>query len=76
MSLLALIVSFVSSNANVLLISLVIVGFSYGSIIAVYPVAVIKIFGEEYSSQIYGRVHRLGVLLDWLAHGWRDCFTN
>ena len=71
MSVLVLIVLVASSNAFVLLISLVFVGFSYGSIIAVYPVAVIKIFGEGSSSQIYGRVFTAwglaGLAGPWLA---------
>ena len=71
MSVLVLMVSVASSNAFVLLIFLVLVGFSYGSIIAVYPVAVIKIFGEKSSSQIYGRVFTAwglaGLAGPWLA---------
>jgi OFA family oxalate/formate antiporter-like MFS transporter len=71
MSVLVLMVAVASSNAFVLLISLVLVGFSYGSIIAVYPVAVIKIFGEKSSSQIYGRVFTAwglaGLAGPWLA---------
>ena len=73
MSVLVLMVSVASSNAFVLLISLVLVGFSYGSIIAVYPVAVIKIFGEVSSSLIYGRIFTAwglaGLAGPWLA-GW------
>ena len=52
MSVFVLMVSVVSSDAFVLLMSLVSVGFSYGSIIAGYPVVVIKIFGEVSLSQI------------------------
>ena len=70
-SVLVLIVMVSSSNEFVLLTSLVFVGFSYGSIIAVYPVAVIKIFGEVSSSQIYGRVFTAwglaGLAGPWLA---------
>ena len=73
MSVLVLMVSVASSNAFLLLISLVLVGFSYGSIIAVYPVAVIKIFGEVSSSLIYGRIFTAwglaGLAGPWLA-GW------
>ena len=73
MSVLILMVSVASSNAFVLLITLVLVGFIYGSIIAVYPVAVIKIFGEVSSSLIYGRIFTAwglaGLAGPWLA-GW------
>ena len=73
MSVLVLMVSVASSNAFLLLISLVLVGFSYGLIIAVYPVAVIKIFGEVSSSLIYGRIFTAwglaGLAGPWLA-GW------
>jgi OFA family oxalate/formate antiporter-like MFS transporter len=73
MSVLVLMVSVASSNAFLLIISLVLVGFSYGSIIAVYPVAVIKIFGEVSSSLIYGRIFTAwglaGLAGPWLA-GW------
>jgi OFA family oxalate/formate antiporter-like MFS transporter len=70
-SALVLTISAASSNALLLLISLILVGFCYGSIIAVYPVAVIKLFGEASSSRIYGRVFTAwglaGLLGPWLA---------
>ena len=71
MSALVLTISAASSNALLLLISLMLVGFSYGSIIAVYPVAIVKLFGEASSSRIYGRVFTAwglaGLLGPWLA---------
>lgn len=59
-----------------LLGTLTAVGFSYGAIIAVYPVAVLSIFGLASSSRIYGRVFTswgfVGVLGPWLAGYFYD----
>jgi len=61
--------------ASVLLLSLV--GFSYGSIIAVYPVAIASFFGDK-GPQAYGQVFTAwgfaGLLAPWIAglmYDWR-----
>ncbi len=58
-------------DARWLLAGLVVVGFSYGAIIALYPVAVIAHFGAQASSRVYGRVFTawglVGLLGPWLA---------
>lgn len=63
-------------TALLLLCILTIVGFSYGAIIAVYPVAVLAIFGSAASSRIYGRVFTswgfVGLLGPWLAGYFYD----
>ena len=63
------------AEAAVLLLSLV--GFSYGSIIAVYPVAIASCFGER-GPEAYGRVFTAwgfaGLLAPWsagLIYDWR-----
>lgn len=56
-----------------LLGSLVIVGYSYGAIIAVYPVAISDIFTAEASPRIYGQIFTAwgvaGLVGPWLS-GW------
>ncbi len=55
------------------LAGLALIGFSYGALIAVYPVAVSDIFGNEAAARIYGQVFTAwglaGLLGPWLS-GW------
>ena len=46
----------INTNALLLVMGLVIIGFCYGAIIAIYPVVVSMLFGASASSKIYGRV--------------------
>ena len=55
MSALALLAMAAGSDALSTLLLLGIVGFSYGSIIAIYPVAIADVFGEQ-GPRAYGRV--------------------
>lgn len=72
----ALILALNDMSALLLLCTLTIVGFSYGAIIAVYPVAVLAIVGSASSSRIYGRVFTswgfVGLLGPWLAGYFYD----
>ena len=76
LSSIALLLALNDINAILLLCTLTIVGFSYGAIIAVYPVAVLAIFGSASSSRIYGRVFTswgfVGLLGPWLAGYFYD----
>ncbi|MFT5658946.1 MAG: OFA family oxalate/formate antiporter-like MFS transporter [Gammaproteobacteria bacterium] len=80
LSALALVFALFNNEALLLLGALTIVGFSYGAIIAVYPVAVINIFGSAASSRIYGRVFTswgfVGLLGPWLAGYFYDSSGN
>jgi OFA family oxalate/formate antiporter-like MFS transporter len=72
----ALMLALSELSALLLLGTLTVVGFSYGAIIAVYPVAVLAIFGSASSSRIYGRVFTswgfVGLLGPWLAGYFYD----
>ena len=63
-------------SALLLLGALTVVGFSYGAIIAVYPIAVLAIFGSASSSRIYGRIFTawgfVGLLGPWLGGYFYD----
>lgn len=63
-------------SALQLLGTLIVVGFSYGAIIAVYPIAVLAIFGSAASSRIYGRIFTswgfVGLLGPWLGGHFYD----
>ena len=76
LSAIALLLALNDMSALLLLGTLTIVGFSYGAIIAVYPVAVLAIFGSAASSRIYGRVFTswgfVGLLGPWLAGYFYD----
>ena len=76
LSSIALLLALNDMSALLLLCTLTIVGFSYGAIIAVYPVAVLAIFGSAASSRIYGRVFTswgfVGLLGPWLAGYFYD----
>lgn len=52
----ALAVAAFASNANTALAALVVIGFTYGAFIAVYPVAIARQFGQTASASAYGRV--------------------
>ena len=56
-----------------MLISLGIIGYSYGALIAVYPVAISDIFGTEAAPRIYGQIFTAwglaGLAGPWLS-GW------
>ena len=60
-----------TSNILLLVAGLIIIGFSYGAIIAIYPVVVSIIFGANASSKIYGRVFTAwglaGLVGPWFA---------
>ena len=45
-----------SANVQILIAGLIIIGFTYGAIIAIYPLAVSILFGAGAASKIYGRV--------------------
>ena len=70
-SALASITMSINTQPLLLLITLTVIGFCYGAIIAVYPVAVSTIFGAASSSRIYGRVFTawgfVGLIGPWLA---------
>ena len=51
-----LVVLVVLDQATVLLGALGLVGFAYGGTIAVYPAAIVKLFGIQVSASVYGRV--------------------
>jgi len=57
----------------VVFVSLALVGFSYGAIIAVYPVAILEMYGAIASPRIYGQIFTAwgiaGLLGPW-ASGW------
>lgn len=67
---LALLVISLTPDAAVVVVLLSLVGFSYGSIIAVYPVAIANYFGDR-GSQAYGQVFTAwgfaGLLAPWAA---------
>lgn len=60
-----------ASTGPVVLVGLAAVGFSYGAVITVYPVAVATIFGSETGVRIYGVVFTAwgtaGLLAPWFA---------
>jgi OFA family oxalate/formate antiporter-like MFS transporter len=70
-SAMALIFALNDLSALLLLGTLTVVGFSYGAIIALYPIAVLAIFGSASSSRIYGRIFTawgfVGLLGPWLG---------
>jgi OFA family oxalate/formate antiporter-like MFS transporter len=72
----ALMLALNNLSALLLLGTLTVVGFSYGAIIAVYPIAVLAIFGSAASSRIYGRVFTswgfVGLLGPWLGGYFYD----
>jgi MFS family permease len=76
LSSIALILALNELSALQLLCALTVVGFSYGAIIAVYPIAVLAIFGSAASSRIYGRIFTswgfVGLLGPWLAGYFYD----
>lgn len=76
LSSIALMLALNEMSALLLLCTLTVVGFSYGAIIAVYPVAVLATFGSASSSRIYGRVFTswgfVGLLGPWLAGYFYD----
>jgi OFA family oxalate/formate antiporter-like MFS transporter len=76
LSSIALMLALTDLSALLLLCTLTVVGFSYGAIIAVYPVAVLATFGSASSSRIYGRVFTswgfVGLLGPWLAGYFYD----
>ena len=76
LSSIALLLALNDMSALLLLCVLTVVGFSYGAIIAIYPVAVLAIFGSAASSRIYGRVFTswgfVGLLGPWLAGYFYD----
>jgi MFS family permease len=76
LSSIALMLTLNEMSALLLLCTLTVVGFSYGAIIAVYPVAVLATFGSASSSRIYGRVFTswgfVGLLGPWLAGYFYD----
>jgi OFA family oxalate/formate antiporter-like MFS transporter len=67
------------SGAQVTLALLGVVGFSYGSIIAIYPVAIADRFGRH-GPQAYGRVFLAwgiaGLVAPWSAGYIFDCFAG
>jgi OFA family oxalate/formate antiporter-like MFS transporter len=71
LSMAVMLVSSVSVNPGLLLACLVVVGTTYGAIIAIYPVAVLAVAGRAQSSRLYGRVFTswglAGRVGPWLA---------
>jgi len=61
---LALGVAAFSVNVNMALAALAVIGFTYGALIAVYPVAIARHFGQSASATAYGRV-----FITWGAAG-------
>ncbi|UCH41474.1 MAG: MFS transporter [Gammaproteobacteria bacterium] len=65
-----LLVISLASNAGLVVLLLSLVGFSYGAIIAVYPVAIASYFGER-GAEAYGRVFTAwgfaGLVAPWSA---------
>ena len=61
----------INTNAKMLIPGLIIIGFCYGAIIAIYPLAVSLLFGASASSKIYGRVFTAwglaGLVGPWFA---------
>lgn len=59
-----------------IVVVLIFVGFTYGAIIAVYPVVVLKLAGTAASARIYGRVFTswgtAGLIGPWLAGSMYD----
>lgn len=70
---LLLLMSAWTTELFVLCFALSLVGYSYGAIIAVYPVAVVDVFGSEASPKIYGQIFTAwglaGLVGPW-ASGW------
>lgn len=68
-----------TASVSVALVSLGMVGFSYGSIIAIYPVAIANQFGES-GPQAYGRVFLAwgfaGLVAPWFAGFIFDRFAD
>ena len=66
-----LIVLIYNQNVTVAVVSLCVIGFAYGAIIAVYPYAVAYYFGAAAAAKIYGRVFTAwglaGLGAPWLA---------
>ena len=60
-----------STDARLVIWLLAITGVCYGAIIAVYPAAVVALFGMRLSARVYGRVFTAwgfaGLVLPWLA---------
>jgi len=60
-------------QAQIALVALALIGFSYGAIIAVYPVAVADAYGSHASAKMYGQVFTAwglaGLLGPWVS-GW------
>jgi OFA family oxalate/formate antiporter-like MFS transporter len=75
-SAIALMLALNDLSALQLLGTLTVVGFSYGAIIAAYPIAVFAIFGSAASSRIYGRIFTswgfVGLLGPWLGGYFYD----
>lgn len=75
-SAMALIFALNDLSALLLLGTLTVVGFSYGAIIALYPIAVLAIFGSTSSPRIYGRIFTawgfVGLLGPWLGGYFYD----
>tara|TARA_B110000908_G_scaffold160899_1_gene204580 strand:- start:1417 stop:2391 length:975 start_codon:yes stop_codon:yes gene_type:complete len=75
-SAIALMLALNDLSALQLLGTLTVVGFSYGAIIAAYPIAVLAIFGSAASSRIYGRIFTswgfVGLLGPWLGGYFYD----
>lgn len=46
----------IAPSASIALAALVIIGFTYGALIAVYPVAIARHFGPQASAKAYGRI--------------------
>ncbi|MGI9436699.1 MAG: hypothetical protein ACR2Q4_18035, partial [Geminicoccaceae bacterium] len=67
----ALLVLAITDNASLILISLAVVGFTYGSIIALFPIVTSLIFGRGNYALAYGRTFTswglAGFVAPWLA---------
>lgn len=77
LSALALLLINLSHNPAIVVALLTLVGFSYGSVIAIYPVVISNYFGKQ-GAQAYGRVFTAwgfaGLLGPWIAgliYDWR-----
>ena len=56
LSLVGLLLVLINSTFNVTLLGLILIGFGYGAIIALYPVVVSSVFGKLSSARIYGQI--------------------
>ena len=76
----ALLMTVFGHTISLTLLGLLLVGASYGAIIAVYPVAVYQRVGAEASARIYGRVFTAwglaGLLGPWLAGMMYDYYRE